>query len=369
MRFTIDRVSFCDAVTNLTKSVATKATFPVLEGILMTTKNDNLILKAYNLEMGMTKELEINCIEEGSIVLNAKLLGDILRRLSDDTVVVEVNERLICKIKSGSVMFDIMGMPSTDFPEMPTIDECERVVINKGVLREMIQGTVFAAAGPEMLKPILTGLLFECSNNGLCIVGVDGIKLALRRENLNIGKNINFVISARTIGEAVKINSSDEEDTEFFIGRRHIALVIGGYSIISRRIEGDFIDYNKIVPASFSTTVKVKTKDLCNIIERISLIINDQLKTPIRCKIESEKIVFSCETALGKAVENYAADINGQEFEIGLNSKFLLETVRATEAEEILINFNGPYSPVIILPTSGNDFMYMVMPIKLKAEN
>ncbi len=368
MRFTVNRTELCEAVTNLSKAVATKATFPVLEGILLIAKNNKLMCKAYNLEMGMTKDLDINCVEEGEIVLSAKLLGDILRRLSETDVVIEVNDRKICKIKCGSAMFDIMGMDSADFPEMPTIDECERIVINNGVLKQLVGGTAFAAASPEMLKPILTGLLFECEENGVCVVGVDGIKLALKREKINIGKKMSFVISAKTIAEAIKINSDDEEDTELFVGRRHIAIVIGGYSIISRRIEGEFIDYRKIMPSSFATTIKVNTRDVINIIERISLIINDQLKTPIRCKIEEEKIVFSCETAVGKAVENYRADIEGQQFEIGLNSKYLLETLRATEAEEVILNFNGPYASVIILPTANDGFMYMVMPIKLKAE-
>ena len=185
---------------------------------------------------------------------------------------------------------------------------------------------------------------------------------------LNLGKAMTFVISAKTIGEAVKIIKEDEENVEFFVGRRHVAMSVDGYSIVSRKIEGEFIDYKKIMPASFSTTVKVNAKNMASTIERISLIINDQLKTPMRCKIESDGIVFSCATALGRATDTYSAEVKGEEFEIGINNRFLLDALKACECDEVVVNFNGSFASVIILPNEGDDFIYMVMPMRLKAE-
>lgn len=367
MRFLVEREKLCEAVTNLSRAVATKATFPVLEGIHMTASEDGLKMMAYNLEIGMTKTIDITCAEEGKIVIKAKLLGDILRSLSGDTVSFEVNDRLTCKIKCGSAMFDIMGMPAEDFPEMPTIDDCERIVFPSETLKSMVRQTIFATAAADAQKPILTGLLFDIDENDVKIVGVDGFRLAVRKENINLGKKISFVVSAKTIGEAVKITDSDE-DIEFFIGRRHVSLLVGGYSIISRKIEGEFINYKKIMPSSYSTTAKVDTKELISIIERISLIINDQIKTIMRCKIESDNMTYSCATAVGKVTDIYKTEVKGEEFEIGINNRFLLDALKACETDEVTMNFNGSFSSIIILPKEGDDFIYMVMPMRLKSE-
>lgn len=368
MRFLVSREKLCEAVTNLSRAVATKATFPVLEGIHMTATKDGLKMMAYNLEVGMTKTIDINCAEEGSIVFKAKLLGDILRSLSGDTVSFEVNDRLVCKIKSESTMFDIMGMPAEDFPEMPTIDDCERIVFPCETLKSMVRQTVFACAPADAQKPILTGLLFDIEEDNVKIVGVDGFRLAVRKERLSLGKNISFVISAKTIGEAVKIIGDEDENIEFFIGRRHIALNIGGYSIISRKIDGEFINYKKIMPSSYSTTANVNTRELISIIERISLVINDQIKTIMRCKISNEDMTYSCATAVGKVTDIYKTEVTGEAFEIGINNRFLTDALKACETDEVTMNFNGSFSSIIILPKEGDDFIYMVMPMRLKAE-
>ncbi len=368
MRFLVNRENLCEAVMNLSRAVSTKGTFPVLEGIHMTATAEGLKMMAYNLEIGMTKTIDITCAEEGSIVFKAKLLGDILRSMTGDTVSFEVNDRLVCKIKSGSTMFDIMGMPASDFPEMPTIDDCERLVFPSEILKDMVRQTVFATAQADAQKPILTGLLFDIEADNVKVVGVDGYRLAVRKQMLNLGKQMSFVISAKTIGEAVKIINDDEENVEFFVGRRHVSMMIDGYSIISRKIEGEFIDYKKIMPSSFSTTAKVKVKEISSAIERISLIINDQLKTPMRCKIEAEELVFSCATALGRATDSYSAEITGEQLEIGINNRFLIDALKACECDEVTVNFNGSFASIIILPTEGDDFIYMVMPMRLKAE-
>lgn len=368
MRFLVEREKLCDAVTNLSRAVAAKATFPVLEGIHMTATEDGLKMMAYNLEVGMTKTIDITCAEEGQIVIKAKLLGDILRSLSGDTVSFEVGERLICKIKCGTAMFDIMGMPAEDFPEMPTIDDCERVVFPSETLRSMVRQTIFATAAADAQKPILTGLLFDINETFVKIVGVDGFRLAVRKENIRIGKKLSFVVSAKTIGEAVKIITDSDEQIEFFIGRRHVSLLIDGYSIISRKIEGEFINYNKIMPSSYATTAKVDTKELSSIIERISLIINDQFKTIMRCKVEGDGMTYSCATAVGKVTDVYKTEVTGEELEIGINNRFLLDALRACEADEVTMNFNGAFSSILILPKEGDDFIYMVMPMRLKAE-
>ncbi len=369
MRFLVSREKLCDAVTNLSRAVATKATYPVLEGIHMTATKDGLKMMAYNLEIGMTKTIDITCAEEGSIVFKAKLLGDILRSMSDENVSFEVNDRLVCKIKCGSSVFDVLGMPTEDFPEMPTVEDSEKIIIPGESLKNMVRQTIFAAASPDLQKPpIYSGLLFDIKDDEMSMVGVDGFRLAVRKEKINIGANTSFVIAAKTISETVKIINEENEDIEFFVGKRHVSMCVDGYTVISRKIEGEFFDYKKTIPNSFATTVKVSTKELISIIERISLIINDHLKTPTRCNIGENEIVFSCSTGLGRATDTYKVEINGDAFEIGINSRYLLDALKACETDETVINFNGPFSVIIIKPSEGDDYLYMMMPTRLKAE-
>lgn len=369
MRFLVDREKLCDAVMNLSRAVATKATYPVLEGIYMTATKDGLKMIAYNLEIGMTKTIDITCAEEGSVVFKAKLLGDILRSMSGDTVSFEVNDNLVCKIKCGLSVFDVMGMPAEDFPEMPTVEDQEKIVIPCDILKNMVRQTIFAAATPDLQKPpIFSGLLFDIKDDIISMVGVDGYRVAARNEKINIGVNTSFVIAAKTISETVKIINDESENIDFYVGSRHVSMCIDGYTVISRKIEGEFFNFKKIIPSTFSTTVKVNTKEIISIIERISLIINDHIKTPTRCNISEDQIVFSCSTGLGRATDTYKVEVNGDSFEIGVNSRYLLEALKACENEEVIVNFNGPSSVIIIKPIEGDDFIYMMMPTRLKAE-
>ena len=218
------------------------------------------------------------------------------------------------------------------------------------------------------LRNILFSLAVAAASLTGCSKEERGFVAVENGEFVRDGKTMTFVISAKTIGEAVKIIKEDEENVEFFVGRRHVAMSVDGYSIVSRKIEGEFFDYKKTIPSSFATTVTVSTKELISIIDRISLIINDHLKTPTRCNIENDQIVFSCSTGLGRATDSYKVEVNGDTFEIGLNSRYLLEALKACESDETVINFNGPFSVIIIKPIEGDDYLYMMMPTRLKAE-
>lgn len=369
MKFTVDRVKIYDAVSNLSRAVAVKTTYPVLEGIYMDAGSDGLKMMAYNLETGMTKNIDITCKEPGKIVFKAKLLADILKSLSGDTVSFEVNDRMVCKINCGSSNFDIMGMPAEDFPELPQDNENENIDIKSDILKNMVRQTIFSSASPaEAQKPIFTGLLFEIKPDYLKVIGVDGFRLAVRKENIEMKKEMTFIVPAKTIGETVKIISENDEYVSFSVGHRYVSMKVDGYTIISRKLDGEFIDYNKIMPVSFSTKVKVNTKEIASVIERISLIINEQLKTPMRCKIDTDSITFSCATALGKAVDTYYAETGNEKFEIGINNRYLIEALRACEVDTAMLNFNGPFASVLLLPEEGDSFIYMIMPMRLKAE-
>lgn len=366
MIFSVERAKLLEVVSHLQRAIGMKTSLPVLEGILISAEQGKITLISYNLEMGIKKELYAKCDEEGDIVINARLLADILRRMNGLQVEIKADNKLNCNIKSGEANFDIMGMAATDFPEMPAVTEGNRFNIEGKLLSEMVKGTIFAAAQNEGAKPILTGINISLSNGEIQLVAIDGYRLAIRKEKTDNEKDISFTVSSKAIGEAVKLINEETENIEINVGERLISFNINGYSFISRLIEGEFVNYKKTLPSEYSQRVVINTRELINTIERVSLLISESFSTPVRCYFNELNVVFTCATSMGRATETFNTKLEGESFEIGLNSRYLLEALKACEVENIQILFNGPNAGVLIIPTEGEDFKYMIMPMRLK---
>ena len=366
MIFSVERAKLLDAVSRLQRVVGSKTSMPVLEGILISAEQGKITLISYNLEMGMKKELYAKCDEAGDIVINARLLADILRRMNGLQVEISADDRLNCHIKSGEATFDIMGMAATDFPEMPSVAGSNTFSLDGNLLNDMVKGTIFSTAQNEGAKPILTGINVSLSDGVLQFVAIDGYRLAIRKEKVNIDKNIEFTVSGRAIGEAVKLIDDETEEVEINVGERLICFNASGYSFISRLLEGDFVNYQKLLVDGFTQKVIVNTRELINTIERVSLLISESFSTPIRCYFNELNVVFTCATTMGRATETFNTKLEGESFEIGLNSRYLLEALKATETESVQILFNGPNAGVVMTPIESDEYKYMIMPMRLK---
>ncbi|MBR6510092.1 MAG: DNA polymerase III subunit beta [Clostridia bacterium] len=366
MIFSVERAKLLEVVSHLQRTVGAKTSMPVLEGILISAEQGKITLVSYNLEMGMKKEIYAKCDEPGDIVINARLLADILRRLNGLQVEIQTDAKLNCHIKCGGATFDIMGMAATDFPEMPNVAEGNSFSVSGKLLAEMVKGTIFAAAQNEGAKPILSGVNILFEEGSVQLVAIDGYRLAIRKEKINSEKNGEFTISYKSLGEAVKLITEDEEDIEINVGDRLISFNINGYSFISRLIDGEFVNYRKTLPENFSQRVVINTRELTNTIERVSLLISESFSTPVRCYFNELNVVFTCATSMGRATETFDTKLEGENFEIGLNSRYLLDALKACDAENIQILFNGPNAGILILPLEGEEFKYMIMPMRLK---
>ena len=366
MIFSVERAKLLDVVSRIQRVVGSKTSMPVLEGILISAEQGKITLVAYNLEMGMKKEIYAKCDKEGDIVINARLLADILRRMNGIQVEIEADERLNCHIRSGEATFDIMGMAATDFPEMPSVPEGEKIEVEGNLLLENVKGTIFAAAQNEGARAILTGLNFTFSENEMQIVAIDGYRLAIRKQKIKGNNEISFTATSKSIAEVVKLIDEETENVEICVGERLISFNINGYTFISRLIEGEFVNYKKTLPQETKQRVVVNTRELINTIERVSLLISESFSTPVRCYFNELNVVFTCATSMGRATETFNIELDGESFEIGLNSRYLLDALKACESENIRFLFNGPNTGVVIEPVEGDEFKYMIMPMRLK---
>lgn len=368
MIFSVERAKLLEAVSRLQRVVSSKSSMPVLEGILISAEQGKITLASYNLEMGMKKEIYAKCDEEGDIVINARLLSDILRRMNSLQVEITADEKLLCSIRGGEAVFDIMGMAAIDFPEMPSVADGTKISIDSETFSDMVKGTIFAVAQTEGTRPVLTGIDISVNDGVLQFVAIDGCRLAIRRQKVELKENIEFIASGRAIGEAVKLISEETENIDIVVGKRLISFDIDGYLFISRLLEGEFVNYQKTIPTDKKQTVIMKTKELIEIIERVSLLINDFLTSPIRCYFDENEVTFNCTTTMGRATEKLAVSLDGDPFEIGMNSRLLLEALKAIDEPLVKILFNGPNVGVVLCQTEEdkNDYIYMVMPMRLK---
>ena len=366
MIFSVERQKLLEAVSKLQRAVGAKTSMPVLEGILISAEQGKITLVSYNLEIGMKKELYAKCDETGDIVINAKLLADILRRMNGLQVEISADNRLNCHIKCGEATFDIMGMAAEDFPEMPSVGNGKVISIDGSVLSDMVRGTFFATAQNEGAKPVLTGINVTIEDGIMQFVAIDGYRLAIRKQKVYISDSFSFLIYGKAILEAVKLIDEETENVEISVGERLISFNINGYDFISRLFEGEFVNYEKTIPETKTQRVVVNTRELIDTIERVSLLISESFSTPVRCYFNELNVVFSCATSMGRATETFNTRLEGPNFEIGLNSRYLLEALKAAETEQVQILFNGPNNGVLIEPLEGDDFKYMIMPMRLK---
>ncbi len=366
MIFTCERAKLLDAVSKLQRVVGSKTSMPVLEGILISAEQGKITLISYNLEMGMKKEIYGKCDQEGDIVINARLLADILRRMNGIQVEITSDEKLNCHIKSGEATFDIMGMAATDFPEMPSVADGETISVDGKILCENVKGVIFAAAQNEGARPILTGLNFAFLEGVMQLVAIDGYRLAIRKQKININREISFTATSKSIAEVIKLIDENTENVEINVGERLLSFNINGYTFISRLIEGEFVNFEKTLPDEIKQRVVLNTRELIDTIERVSLLISESFSTPVRCYFNELNVVFTCATSMGRATETFNIELEGENFEIGLNSRYLLDALKACETEKIRILFNGPNTGVLIEPCDSDEFKYMIMPMRLK---
>ena len=369
MKFTCNTKSLNEACNNVIRAVSTKVTIPTIEGILIECGSETLSLTGYDFEFGINTTLFATVTEPGAIVINAKILCDIIRKLSSDTVCIETNGTSVL-ITSGAAQYNINGFDAEDYPELPSVMGGYPLFINQSVLQKMVMQTLFAVAENESSKPVHTGLKFEMTLNQLRLIGVDGYRLSLRTETIKYeGEDVSFIVPKKTIRELIKIIGADsDKDISISVGKRHIIFEVENYSIISRLLDGDFLDYNAAIPKTSSTTVLINTQDAISCIERTIPVIENNTKNPIRCLFDNDEMRVSTVSAIGRVVDYTHANISGNRVEIGFNSKYMIDALNAADTDQVRIELNGPISPVKIMPLNDERFLFLVLPMRLKNE-
>ncbi len=367
MRFTCEKSSLVAAISVASRTVAQKSTIPAIEGIFFQAGMD-LQLTGFNLETAITVSAEADILETGACIMPARLLFDIVRRMPEGPVSVSVDENYKVFIKAGHSNFNISASNAEDYPELPDVENRNGVSMPQKKLREMIGSTIFAVSENQS-RPIHTGCLFEVEGGTISVVAVDGYRLARQtyHPETPVGRTMHFVVPAAALKEVEKI-LGEEGNVTFTLGPKHILFEIGNATLVCRLLEGDFLDWRRVVPTDCPIKLVANVSDLAATIDRVGLIVTEKVKSPVRCVFGDNMASFRTTTTIGAAEDQCAMAGNGQELEIGFNCRYLADALRAVPSEEVCLELKNGLSPIVFTPVrEEDDFAYMVLPVRLRS--
>ena len=371
MKLICEKDNILKALNSVTKAVASKTTMPILEGILIQTNDNEVKFTTYDLEIGIEYVTNCDVKEQGATVVNAIMFSEIIRRLPDAEIKITLDEKNLLVIECGGSLYKLATMNPEEFPELPQISIENSIEMEQNSLKDMIRKTIFAVSTEEN-RPIFTGCLFEIKNNKLNVVAVDGFRLAWKSKFLqNKINDFSAVIPGRTLNEINKIILDSYDTIKIGVAKNQALFEMENCKIVTRLLDGEFLNYSSVIPENWETRIRVDRSSLQNCFERISLIssssIEKEKKYPVKVNVDIGKVTISCTNQTGDAKEEMYVTTEGKNLEAGFNPKYFLDALRAIDDQEVFVDFGTSISPCIIRPVEeGGDYIYMVLPIRMK---
>ncbi len=367
MKFICSRERLMEAVSIVQKAVATRSTLPILDGILIeAAAGAGLKLTGYDLETGIECKVEADVPESGSLVLNARMFGDIVRKLPDDIVSIENSGSLSVTIDSGSSHFSIKGIRADDFPKIPIVEDAGQLRVRQSAMRDLIRQTIFAVSTDES-RPILNGCCLVSDGKTLEMVAIDGFRLALRRYSSEEPiPEMKYIIPGKALNEVGRILQASETTVDISQSQNHILFDTGRVKLVSRLIQGDYMNYKSIIPQSAETTIQINAKSMLDAIERASLVISSEdRRFPVRLATpDADTLVVSANTDIGTLREEIPIAMTGSKIDIDFNPRYFQDALKAIDDDQVSIAFNGAMGPCVIKPIDSDEFSYLVLPLR-----
>jgi DNA polymerase-3 subunit beta len=364
MRIICSRDNILEGILTVQKAVSLKTTLPILQGILFDCRGESFKLMATDLELGIEYQVESEIMENGWVVLDARLLGEIIRKLPSAEVEISVNEGYITEIKCANSCFHLQGKNGEDFPELPQVDGERSFLLPQDLLKSMIRQTTFACAVDE-IRPILTGALLECSRGEISMVALDGFRLAVRTVKLDMEEDISAVIPAKTLNEIQKILRDDRGSVRIDLAGNQVLFSMEKTRVISRLLEGDFINYRQIIPEEYGTGITLKNAELLDSCERASLLAREGKNNLIKFSVQEDCLRITSNAEIGEVLEEITVETEGKDIEIAFNSKYLTDVLKIIESEYIKLELTTGVSPCIIKPKEGEHYIYLLLPVRV----
>lgn len=369
MNFTCEKSVLLNAIAVAARAVPSKSPLSVIEGLHLSASGDSVRITGYDLKKGIYTDISADVQMSGCAVINARFLSEMVRRMSDGMINIQCNPDNNVTVKCGKSEYNIMGLEPDEYPEMPRFSELNYIEIPQNTLKAMINQTIFAVS-KEDIRPLYTGSLFEINDSELTIVSVDGYRLARRIEKIENGKlqDCSFVVPGTTLSDIERICEDSDEAVKISVGDKHISFTIGETVVISRRLEGAFLDHKKAIPENFRFYVEIERQELISVIDRVSLVLSEKNGNPVKMKFSDETIQCVCSTPIGKAEDICTCRGSAEDLEAGFNDRYIIDALKAADEDNLMICLNTSTSPCVIKAADGSsNFTYMILPVRLHA--
>ena len=369
MKFLCEKATLTNAISIVSRTVSPKSSLAFLEGIYLAAGED-LRLTGYNLETGITVRLDATIRRTGECVMPARMFADIVRKLPEDVVSVEVDENYRVTIKGGVASFQLMATAADEYPQLPSVEEENAVRLPQKALRDLISGTIFAVS-EDTANPIYTGCLVETRDNVLTMVAIDGYRMAKRSWHAAETElpNMSFVVPSSALKELEKILSDTEDEVRFTLGTKHISFSVENATLICRLLEGKFAEWRRYIPASTPIQLVANVAELTATVERVGLIVNEKYKSPVRCLFSRDGAQFRTVTTVASATDGCRLAGDGKDTEIGFSCRYMLEALKAVPTQEVTLLLSGGLSPILLVPCEADskdvDYTYLIQPVRL----
>lgn len=365
MKFSIEKEKLLIAINAVSKAVASKTTKPILECFLLEAKNGKVKLTGTDLDIGIEYFIDTDIEESGETTIDAKMFSEIVRKLPDSIINISINEQKQLIIECEGSLFKLVTIDSGDFPVLPEINVEQSISIKQTMLKEMIRKTIFAV-GIDENRPVFTGCLVELKEGILNMVALDGFRLAMQSK-VFVGETKEFkaIIPGRTLNEISKILQDDDADVVIGVAKNQGLFEMPNCRAVTRILEGEFLDYKNVIPKEKELRVTVDKNIFISSLERAAVMSKEDKQFPIKVTVNGNIMVIACVVQSGDVREELLVESFGKNIEIGFNPKYLIEAVRATGDEKIILDFGSSISPCVIRPPESEEYTYMVLPVRI----
>lgn len=367
VKFSCEKNLLIEAVTAVARAVPQKSAVQVLEGILLRCAKGKLSLTGYDLDIGIESSLEASVQEQGAVVLKARMLSEIVRKLPGSSVSVTCGEKNTVIIRSGASEFTLLGIPAEDYPQMPEVLAERTLEMSEAALKSTLRQTLFAVSDNEN-RPILTGSLFKVDKDVLTVVSVDGFRLAMRTETVKNPsmEQFSFVVPGKALAEVARLCGESDRAVYISLAKKYILFGFESVTLVSRLLEGEFIDYDSVIPKGGKVTALIDTALLTAAVERASLVVSEKIKNPVVFNFDFDSLKITTKSGVGSVYDELSVTLSGEPLEIGLNNSFMLDALRACDSETIKISMTTSLSPIVITAPEQSKFLFLVVPMRYK---
>lgn len=367
MKIVCQKSELLKSVSIVMKAVPSKTTMPILECILIDATKSEIKFTTNDMELGIETIVNGNIVEKGKIAIDARLFSEIIRKLPENEVTIQTDNKYQASIICEKAQFSISGKEGDDYPYLPYVEKDNFISISQFTLKEVIKQTIFSIAQNENNR-MMTGELFEIKDNILKVVSLDGHRISIRKIELKESyDHKKVVVPGKTLIEISKILSGETEDmVNIYFTRNHILFEFDNTIAVSRLIEGEYFRIEQMLSSDYETKLKINKREFLDCIDRATLLIKEGDKKPIIIGIDDMSMELKINSQIGSMNEQIMIEKEGKDILIGFNPRFLMDALRVIDDETITIYLVNPKAPCFIRDEAEN-YIYLILPVNFNA--